>query len=779
MGNETNWSLTARPRPLIRLTCAALSLAVLAICGTVLLVAQPSAPQPPIENLLLPQKHGLPVPANAPHIPEVLFDATNLGSPIKLNKGWRVGITADANAALPAFDDSTWQIRDAQESFADVPDEDHPEGGQHWDARTPHPPGHMRPYAWFRLHLKLTPGHDPLFLLLELPPSQTGTSGAETLGVDVFVNGKQIQPEGPHGDEPERYQQISRMYNLGLAPSDTSFTLALRTEYMPMGTAAYTSFFAHRKFHLGNREDLDRVLELWANHSLFGRIPRLVNSILLTVLAVFLLALYFTQKGHSEYLWLALYELLQAPTGLLELAGSTARMDHFLSGALVVQLLLISAYLYFEFLVCFLTLHTRWFIRLLRYTSPVLIGVGPMLFEMGHNTIPGRIMGISYLCIVTGILGWLIYSMHRVIWIRRRFISLGFLYLCALMVARIAFGLLFNNPVGPAPTALAVAVVWSAIWVAGWLFFIISTLVRATLRRNFEAGLLLIPLMLSLVAWIEYGVTAISDFAGQPYRSPLTLQAGPIPIHFDSVAEFAGIFVIVLIIFVRFLRIQRDQMRASSELAAARSVQELMIPQEQMRTPGFEVESIYNPANEVGGDFYHVESTEDGGLLVVLGDVAGKGLKAAMNVSMLMGALRRIPERSPAKILESLNRVLSGSESFTTCQAALFSADGGLVVANAGHLPPYLNSQEIAIEGELPLGVIAHINYAETRLYLHPGDRVLFLSDGVVEARRPSGELFGFERVHNLSNQSAFYIADAAKSWGQEDDITVLTVRRQ
>jgi serine phosphatase RsbU (regulator of sigma subunit) len=229
---------------------------------------------------------------------------------------------------------------------------------------------------------------------------------------------------------------------------------------------------------------------------------------------------------------------------------------------------------------------------------------------------------------------------------------------------------------------------------------------------------------------------------------------------------------------VRFLRIHHDQERASSELAAARSVQELMIPQEQLETPGFEVDSIYNPANEVGGDFYHIQTTPDCGLLVVIGDVAGKGLKAAMNVSMLMGALRGIPERSPAKILASLNRVLVGSESFTTCQAAWFGPDGELVLANAGHLPPYLNSQEITVPGGLPLGVLADVSYEEVRLYMHPGDRILLLSDGVVEARRSSGELFGFDRVHNLSNQSAFYIADAAKEFGQEDDITVLTVRR-
>jgi serine phosphatase RsbU (regulator of sigma subunit) len=270
----------------------------------------------------------------------------------------------------------------------------------------------------------------------------------------------------------------------------------------------------------------------------------------------------------------------------------------------------------------------------------------------------------------------------------------------------------------------------------------------------------------------------MSDFGGHPYRSPLTIQAGPIPIHFAAIADFTGIFVIVLIIFVRFLRIHRDQERASSELAAARSVQELMIPQEKLQTPGFEVDTVYTPANEVGGDFYHVESTGDGGLLVVIGDVAGKGLKAAMNVSMLMGALRRTPERSPAKILESLNRVLVGGDSFTTCQAAWFGADGEVVLANAGHLPPYMNSQEIMLPGGLPLGVIDEVSYEEVRLYLHPGDRILLMSDGVVEARHASGELFGFDRVHNLSNQSAFYIADAAKTFGQEDDITVLTVRR-
>jgi hypothetical protein len=415
--------------------------------------------------------------------------------------------------------------------------------------------------------------------------------------------------------------------------------------------------------------------------------------------------------------------LVQAPIGFVELAGSSARLDRLWYAATVLELLFISAYLYFEFLISFLSLHPRWHIKLLRYSSPILIASGPVLLLIGRGT---RTISQDVIAI-----------------------------------------------------ALVIIIGLSLLWLAGWVIFIFATLIRATLRRNFEAGLLLIPLLLSLVGLAEFVLTAvISDFGGGPYRSPLTIQAGPVPIHFASIADFTGILAIVVIIFTRFLRVQRDQERASGELAAARSVQELMIPNEKLVTPGFEVDSIYTPAAEVGGDFFHVQSTGDGGLLVVIGDVAGKGLKAAMNVSMLMGALRRTPERSPARILEALNRVLTGSESFTTCQAALFSANGELVMANAGHLPPYLNSQEIALPGGLPLGVVPDVNYEELRLYLHPGDRILLMSDGVVEARQPSGELFGFDRVHNLSNQSAFYIADAAKAFGQEDDITVLTVRR-
>jgi len=642
-----------------------------------------------------------------------------------LDKGWRVGISGKPNVAAPDFDDSTWAIRDAHESFADVPDVDHVAGTPDGDSKGggppqgQRPPGHQRPYAWFRLHVKLAPDHGPVALLIELPVSHNASMniGAQSLQVDIFANGKLVQPDGPHGDSAQLYQPISRIYSLNVDPAETDLTLVVRSTYIPVGYGAYTGFFSGRKLQLGYRDDLNKVVELWSNHSLFERLPRVVNAILLTVLAFFLLALFFTQKGHIEYLLLALYELMQAPIGFVDLAGSTGHLDRLVYMAVVLQLVVLSAYLYFEFLIAFLSLRKRWYIRALRVTAPILAGVGPTLLLLGHSPA----VGIVLLVVMLG----------------------------------------------------------TMLWTLCWLVFILWTLIAATVRRNFEAGLLLIPLILSLIGTVEPALTVgMSEWVGRPFHSPLTIQAGPIPIHFSSIADFTGIFVIVLIIFVRFLRVQRDQERASSELAAARSVQELMIPHEKLETPGFEVDSVYNPATEVGGDFFHVQPTSEGGLLVVIGDVAGKGLQAAMNVSMLMGALRRTPERSPARLLESLNRVLTGSESFTTCQAALFSANGEVVLANAGHLPPYLNSQEIALPGGLPLGVLPDVGYQEVQLYLHPGDRILLMSDGVVEARRNSGELFGFDRVHNLSNQSAFYIADAAKAFGQEDDITVLTVRR-
>jgi len=700
-----------------------LAAAGFAVCGALPLLAQAPPPLPPTVPAL-PHTRAKATPP-APATPQAIFDATNLGSPLQLQSDWRVGITSDPTASSPTFDDSAWVVRNAQADINDVPDESDdtsasPAKSGSGATAKPATNAEGRRYVWFRLHIKLAPDHGPLALLIELPVSTNASFGLGATGPspDIYASGSHIQPEGPHGNAPQRYQPISRIYNLNVPANETSLTLVVRVLYIPFGFGAYTGFFANRTLYLGNPGDLARELNLWSNRSLFERLPRLIYSVLLAILAIFLFALYLAQKGRTEYLWLALHELAQAPLGFIELAGSSARIDSLWYAALVFQLVLISAYLFYEFLVVFLSLPRPWYTRWLRYTAPVLATVGPALLGVGHSATIAVLMACAFLA--------------------------------------------------------------SAVWMLSWAIFVFITLFAAAVRRNLEAGLWLIPLILSVIGFIEPIVTSvISDETGVVYRSPLTIDAGPIPIHMSSLGDFAGILVILLIIYLRFMHVYRDQEHAASELAAARSVQELLIPREKIATPGFEVDSVYSPANEVGGDFFHVQSAGNDGLLVVIGDVAGKGLKAAMNVSLLMGALRRTQERSPAKILESLNGVLTGAESFTTCQAIWFDANGEVVIANAGHLPPYLNSQEINLPGALPLGVLPQASYEEERFYLHPGDRILLLSDGVVEARKPSGELFGFDRVRYLSNQSAFYLAEAAKAFGQEDDITVLTVRRQ
>jgi hypothetical protein len=656
--------------------------------------------------------------------PPVVFDASRMGSPLVLDHNWRLGIAPGDDPAKPDFDDSQWPTRDAKEALAEVDDsaaEDDdkkpaPDHGRSGLERQAHP--HGRPYAWFRIHIQLPPQHGPLVVLVRVPVSRNAqVTFNETVGMDLYVNGKLVIPEGHNGSTSETYQQISRIYPIVLPDGETDLTLAVRIPFVAFGMDAYTGFFAHRTFFLGERNDLISHLDLWNHAMLFERIPALVDAGLKILLALFLLALFWTQQDHIEYLWLGMQMLMVAPLAYIGMAGSMAQMDQLWMAASVFQLLLISAYLYFEFLVAFLALRKRWYIVTMRYSSPLLLTFGPLLLLIRDSR---------------------------------------------------AFAI-----------PLVISILFVLLWMLTWVLFVGLTLTIAAFKKNYEAALLLLPLLLSVVGMVELASTAgTSNWLGAPVQSPLSFQAGPIPIHFSDFADFVGIFVIILIIFVRFLRIHRERERASSELAAARSVQELMIPRESPQTPGFHVDTVYTPATEVGGDFFHIQATGDGGLLIVIGDVAGHGLQAAMNVSMLMGALRRSPQTEPSKLLAGLNEVLVGSSSFTTCEAAYFSADGEVTIASAGHPPPYLNSQEVDLPGGLPLGVVANITYEETRLYLHPGDRLLMMSDGVSEARKPNGELFGFDRVRNLSGQSAFFIADAAKEFGQEDDITVLTVRR-
>jgi len=221
---------------------------------------------------------------------------------------------------------------------------------------------------------------------------------------------------------------------------------------------------------------------------------------------------------------------------------------------------------------------------------------------------------------------------------------------------------------------------------------------------------------------------------------------------------------------------ERAELRG--ELTAARQVQHLLVPDKMQVAPGITVSSAFLPAHEVGGDFYLCRALANGAQRVLLGDVSGKGVAAALTSALLLGAADRCDDLRPAAVLKELNAALhnSGIEGFTTCLCADLSSTGVLLIANAGQLPPYRNGAEIEIPCGLPLGVDAAAEYFETSIQLAPGDRLTFISDGVTEARNAAGELFGFERTRQLSSRAAQQIADAAVEFGQQDDITVLTL---
>jgi hypothetical protein len=240
---------------------------------------------------------------------------------------------------------------------------------------------------------------------------------------------------------------------------------------------------------------------------------------------------------------------------------------------------------------------------------------------------------------------------------------------------------------------------------------------------------------------------------------------------------------VTLTILVRdLLRDRTEKQRLAAELAASRAVQQMLIPREIPSIPGFKIESEYRPYGDVGGDFFQILPLGEAGALVVIGDVSGKGMPAALTVSLAVGALSLAVESStsPGEILASLNRALMGRncDGFTTCLVLRAGVDGKLTFANAGHIAPYLAGKELPLENGLPLGLAAEATYAETSFQIAPGQQLTLLTDGVVEARGKSGALFGFERAAELSVQPAQAIAAAAQAFGQDDDITVLTLQR-
>lgn len=251
-------------------------------------------------------------------------------------------------------------------------------------------------------------------------------------------------------------------------------------------------------------------------------------------------------------------------------------------------------------------------------------------------------------------------------------------------------------------------------------------------------------------------------------------------VNVREIGTVLSLAIITVLLLRRFVHGQREREQWKSEIEQARQVQQVLIPEALPRVPGFTMESEYRPARQVGGDFFQILPDPEGGVLIVVGDVTGKGLRAGMMVALITGAIRTIAETTmePLEVLQTLNRRLCGrDQAQATCLALHIGASGQAILANAGHLAPYRNGVEVRLEGSLPLGMEEAAEFEEQRFALEPGDRLTLLSDGVVEAVNPRRELFGFDRAQQMSQQPAAAIVQAAQAFGQEDDITVLSVR--
>jgi len=238
--------------------------------------------------------------------------------------------------------------------------------------------------------------------------------------------------------------------------------------------------------------------------------------------------------------------------------------------------------------------------------------------------------------------------------------------------------------------------------------------------------------------------------------------------------------------------------RIDQQLNVARLVQRQFLPASPPDLPGWRMAAYYSPALRVGGDFYDFIALPGGRVMVVFGDVADKGVPAALVMASTHALLRAAAPRlvSPGAVLEQVNELLcddTPAQIFVTCFALVLHGESGQVTfANAGHDVPYVRTArgvaELRAKG-MPLGLMPGMTYEEKTFRFQAGDRALVYSDGLSEAHGPGREMFGFHRVAALAGRGAStqelldvclreLSAFTGPGYEQEDDITLLSLER-
>ncbi len=645
-----------------------------------------------------------------------------LGRPfVALNGPWKFHPGDDIRWASPEFDDSSWTAMDLKPVAPDIAN-----GGSGyvpgWTARGF--PG-LSGYAWYRLRVDVENDDDDRdgrpALALEMPRASDGA-------YQLWVNGKIVGQLGDFSSKlPKVYSPHSGAFALPDGIHDGTLTIAVRMWMDP--STSLTSAGAgglHEPPLLGQAAVINTMYSLGSVTHERAELTVFLEAAF-QLLAVFVFfGLYRLDRTEPAYLWLGIVCLFSL---------------------LFVTLVLVGAF-------------TTW--------------LGAMAVSFAESVILHPVQ-----------LGfWVLFWSH---WFRLAAAR------PVIWLHRIVWGLVFLVMVGTAmqqaPLLGRAVSAKSLIWifpltatVQGILVAVLLWVIYQGFRRMRAGRWIAIPAVI-LIAASLYGDQL-------PFlHIPGSFTFHGIRIPFPQLNQFVWLLVIGVILAVRFLHTQRQKQQLELEFEQARQLQQMLVPEATSIIPGYAIESEYRPAQQVGGDFFQIipivrESRQDDGVLIIVGDVSGKGLKAAMTVSLIVGTVRTLAEYEddPARLLAGLNRRLcaQSTEGFATCIVLRMTRHGQGRLANAGHLAPYLNGCELAVAGSLPAGVVEGAEYENQDFLLAPGDRLTLYTDGVLEARNTQGELLGFDRLHALlrTSPSSSAVADAACSFGQDDDITVLTMER-
>jgi hypothetical protein len=574
--------------------------------------------------------------------------------------------------------------------------------------------------AWYRQRIEIDNSNSAEIknLALLIPPAQDA--------YEVYWNGQKL---GAYGSLPPHAQWWPFGHD-GIFPlAGTSGVLALRVWKAPLSSVdpIEAGGFAEAPL-LGDASVLAAKARSIAYVNDARRLPNALISAVSLVIGVLSFLLYLRDRKQGLYLWLALYLVASGLTGLHGLSAFRLGMT-FKTYQLITQLLSSSQDI------------SLWLI---------LLSLFGMVQERRWRRATGWIVALYLIAQVIDIATIFLWERGGVLpWIDG--ITTAVYSITPLFVfVIIAFGLMRRNRLSLWPLIVAVCV--------NGLFAVIINLAGQGVR---------------FTHW-----TLVPRLAG------LGFHFGGY--FFNLVFIFNTLLFLALIFTIareQFLQRER-QSRIELELKSAREVQQILVPEETPAIPGLSIASIYRPAEEVGGDFFQVIALDGGGALIALGDVSGKGLKAAMTVSLIVGSLRTLADftQNPAGILQGLNRRLMGRTDggFVTCLIALIEANGATTMANAGHLAPFRDKEELPINGSLPLGLAPDAAYDELVFVLHEGETLTFYTDGILEARNSTGELYGFERLAALvrSDPTVEQMVEEARSFGQQDDITIFRVTR-